>query len=70
MDQPDEAANQARLQHRTESVTVDEAVSAWRAWSAEQRAQFGRGAGVASVWDDAIVPTITADRTSQTQPAE
>ena len=43
-------------------VTVDEAVLAWRAWSREQRAAFGRGAGVAEVWDDAIAPVVSEER--------
>src|SRR5262245_40160917 len=37
-------------------VTVDEAVANWRAWTPEQRAAFGRGAGAAELWDDAITP--------------
>lgn len=43
-------------------ITVDEAVLAWRAWTPAQRAAFGRGVGVAEVWDHAIVPTISQER--------
>jgi hypothetical protein len=64
------AANQERLRLKAERITVDEAVASWRVWTPAQRAQFGRGAGVASVWDDAIVPTIAEDRVSQVQAAE
>jgi hypothetical protein len=43
-------------------VTVDEAVTAWRSWTPEQRSAFGRNVGVAEVWDHAIVPTISQER--------
>ena len=43
-------------------VTVDLAVASWRSWTPAQRAEFGRGAGVADVWDYAIIPTITEER--------
>jgi hypothetical protein len=39
-------------------------VASWAVWTSAQRAEFGRGAGVADVWDDAIVPVITEERTS------
>ena len=58
-----EAADRVRLQRKARrSLSVDEVVVAWRSWSPEQRAQFGRGAGVAEVWDHAIVPTISQER--------
>jgi hypothetical protein len=47
------------------SVTVDEAVASWQKWSPAQRAEFGRGAGVANIWDDAIAPVITEERAGQ-----
>ena len=50
---------QRRLQER---VTVDEAVASWRAWTPEQRAAFGRGAGVSEIWDCAISPVINEER--------
>ena len=59
------AANQARRQRKMESVTVDAAVASWRVWTPEQRAEFGRDAGVGTLWDDAIIPTITEERTQQ-----
>jgi hypothetical protein len=59
------AANQERRRRKAARVTVDEVVQTWRAWTPEQRAEFGRGAGVANLWDDAIVPTSAEDRTSQ-----
>jgi hypothetical protein len=43
-------------------VTVDEAVASWRKWSPEQRAEFGRGAGIAELWDGSIVPVTTEER--------
>jgi hypothetical protein len=43
-------------------VSVDEAVLAWRRWTPEQRADFGRGAGVAEVWDFAIAPVVSEER--------
>jgi hypothetical protein len=50
------AANQARNLLKAErsveaARSVEEAVATWRTWSPEQRAEFGRGAGVADVWD-------------------
>jgi hypothetical protein len=56
------AANQARLRRKMERVTVDEAVASWRVWTPEQRAEFGRGAGVADVWDHAIAPVLAEER--------
>jgi hypothetical protein len=53
------AANLARQRQKAERVTVDEAVTSWRKWTPEQRADFGRGAGIADVWDYAIAPAIT-----------
>jgi hypothetical protein len=58
-----QAAAAERLRRQT--ITVSAAVSSWREWSPEQRAEFGRGAGVANIWDDAIVPTLTENRASQ-----
>jgi hypothetical protein len=43
-------------------VTVDEALAGWRAWTPQQRAAFGRGAGAAELWDDAISPVINEER--------
>lgn len=43
-------------------VSVDEAVAGWRTWTSEQRAEFGRSAGVAEVWDDAIAPVVDEER--------
>ena len=43
-------------------VTVDEAVLAWRSWTPEQRAEFGRGAGISEIWDCAISPVISEER--------
>jgi hypothetical protein len=43
-------------------VTVDEAVVAWRSWTPQQRAEFGRGAGIAELWDNAIIPVMTEER--------
>jgi hypothetical protein len=43
-------------------VTVDEAVASWRKWSREQRAEFGRGAGISEIWDCAISPVISEER--------
>ena len=51
-----------RLRLNGKHVSVDQAVEGWRAWTSEQRAQFGRGAGVGNLWDDAIIPTITEER--------
>jgi hypothetical protein len=64
------AANQVRRRQKMESVTVDAAVASWCKWTAEQRAEFGRGAGVGNLWDDAIIPTIAEERASQIQAAE
>jgi hypothetical protein len=64
------AANQARLQRKMKSVTVDSAVASWRVWTPEQRAEFGRGAGVGNLWDHAIIPTIAEERASQIQAAD
>jgi hypothetical protein len=59
------AANQARQRRRAERIPVAEAVAAWRGWTPEQRAEFGRGAGVAEVWDHAIAPVISEERASR-----
>jgi hypothetical protein len=59
------AADQERRRLKAARVTVSEVVETWRAWTPEQRAEFGRGAGVANLWDDAIVPTIAEDRAHQ-----
>jgi hypothetical protein len=59
-----EAANQARQRQKEERVTVDEAVASWRRWSPKQRASFGRGAGIAELWDDAISPVVSEQRES------
>jgi hypothetical protein len=64
------AVDQERRRVKAARVTFAEAVETWRAWTPEQRAAFGRGAGVANLWDDAIVPTIAEDRTTQVQAAE
>jgi hypothetical protein len=64
------AANQERLRLKAESVTVSQAVASWRTWTREQRAEFGRGAGVADVWDYAISPVISENRATQIQAAE
>ena len=56
------AVDQERRRRKAARVTVDEVVQTWRAWTPEQRAEFGRGAGVANLWDDAIVPTIAEER--------
>jgi hypothetical protein len=39
-------------------VTVPEAAEAWRAWSPQQRANFGQLVGIAQIWDDAICPAV------------
>jgi hypothetical protein len=59
------AANQAWRQRKVKDITVDEVVMSWRRWTPEQRAEFGRGAGIAEVWDHAIVPAISEERASQ-----
>ena len=64
------AANLMRRRRKMEGVTVDAAVAGWRSWTPEQRAEFGRGAGVGNLWDDAIIPTIAEERASQIQAAE
>jgi hypothetical protein len=62
------AANQARQQRKAktnasfDSLTVDEVVAAWRAWLPEQRAEFGKGAGIAELWDGSIAPVIDCER--------
>jgi hypothetical protein len=43
-------------------VTVDEAVASWRVWTPQQRAAFGRSAGVSEIWDCAISPVINEER--------
>ena len=50
------AANRARRRRKDA-----EAVMGWKRWSPEQRAEFGRGAAVAEVWDYAIAPVITEE---------
>jgi hypothetical protein len=60
-----EAANQAWRQRKVKDITVDEAVMSWRRWTPEQRAEFGRGAGIAELWDSAIVPSMDEQRASQ-----
>jgi hypothetical protein len=59
------AANQARLRRKMEGVTVDAAVASWRSWTPEQRAQFGRDAGISEIWDCAISPVISEERAQQ-----
>ena len=54
------AAEQAQAQ--VKSVTVDEAVAAWRSWSPGQRIAFGQGTGIAALWDGSIVPVMDAER--------
>jgi hypothetical protein len=65
-----EAANQARRRRKAERITVDavervtveQAVASWRRWSPEQRADFGRGAGISEIWDFAISPVVAEER--------
>jgi hypothetical protein len=58
-----EAADRVRLQRKApRSLSVDAAVASWRRWTPEQRAEFGRGTGVAEVWDHAIAPVINEER--------
>jgi hypothetical protein len=57
-----QAANQVRQRLKAERVTVDEAVASWRSWTPEQRAEFGRGAGISEIWDCAIAPVISEER--------
>jgi hypothetical protein len=59
------AANQVRRRHKAELITADEAVAAWRLWSPAQRAEFGRGAGISEIWDNAIIPVMSEERASQ-----
>ena len=47
---------------KVKDITVEEVVMSWRSWTPAQRAAFGKGAGVAEVWDHAIVPTISQER--------
>jgi hypothetical protein len=56
------AANRARRRRKAERITVDEAVAGWRTWTSEQRAEFGRGAGISEIWDCAISPVISEER--------
>ena len=56
------AANQAWRKRKVKDITVEEVVMSWRSWTPAQRAAFGKGAGVAEVWDHAIVPTISQER--------
>jgi hypothetical protein len=57
-----EAANQARQRRKAGHIPVDEAVLAWRKWTPEQRAEFGRGAGISEIWDFAISPVVSEER--------
>jgi hypothetical protein len=59
-----EAADQERRRRKAPRVTVDEVVQTWRVWTPEQRAEFGRGAGIAELWDDAISPVVSEQRES------
>jgi hypothetical protein len=59
------AANQMRRRRKAELITADEAVAAWRLWSPAQRAEFGRGAGISEIWDNAIIPVMSEERASQ-----
>ena len=43
-------------------VTVEQAVAAWRSWTPQQRAAFGRLAGIAELWDHAIIPVMAEER--------
>jgi hypothetical protein len=56
------AANQVRQRRKAERIPVDRAVLAWRSWTPEQRAEFGRGAGISEIWDCAISPVINEER--------
>jgi hypothetical protein len=56
-----EAAYRAWLQ-RELAASVAEAVMSWRRWTPEQRAEFGRGAGISEIWDCAISPVISEER--------
>jgi hypothetical protein len=58
-----EAADRVRLQRKARRfLSVDEAVMSWRRWTPEQRAEFGRGAGISEIWDCAISPVINEER--------
>ena len=57
-----EAADQERRRRKATRVTVDEVVQTWRVWTPQQRAAFGRAAGVADVWDYAIAPVVNEER--------
>jgi hypothetical protein len=46
-------------------ISVDAAVASWAAWTPSQRREFGRGAGVADVWDYAISPVLAEDQPIQ-----
>jgi hypothetical protein len=59
------AAKQALRRRKAERITVEEAVVAWRLWSPAQRAEFGRGAGISEIWDDAIIPVMSEERANQ-----
>ena len=54
-----------RIRLNGKHVTVKAAVASWCQWTPEQRAEFGRGAGVGNLWDDAIIPTIAEERAQQ-----
>ena len=43
-------------------VSVEDAVLAWRSWTPQQRSAFGRGAGIAELWDNAIIPVMDEER--------
>lgn len=60
-----EAANQVCRRRKSEHISVAEAVLAWCAWTPGQRAEFGRGAGIAELWDKAIVPVMAEERANQ-----
>jgi hypothetical protein len=55
-------ANRARRRRKAERITPAEAVMGWKRWTPEQRAEFGRVAGVAEIWDCAISPVINEER--------
>jgi hypothetical protein len=65
-----EAASQVRQRRAAERIPVDEAVLAWRSWTPEQRADFGRGAGISEIWDCAIAPVIATEERASLQAAE
>jgi len=64
------AADQERRRVKAARITPDEAVASWRTWTPAQRAEFGRGAGVADVWDHAISPVLSEERATRIQAAE